>query len=82
MGGHDDPATRGAPSGQRRWLLMNPGPVKSWLDRLLETAVVLVVIALLVNWAWSLIRSLIPIIVITTGLGLLVAMVVRHNRSW
>jgi MFS superfamily sulfate permease-like transporter len=61
---------------------MNPAPMKSWLDRLLETAILLVVIALLLNWAWNLIRPLIPVLVIAAGLAISVSFMVQRNRRW
>jgi hypothetical protein len=61
---------------------MNYGPVQSWLNRLLEIAVLLVVVGLLLNWAWQLIRPLVPIIAVTAGLSAVVTLLVRRNRSW
>ncbi len=57
-------------------------PMRSWLDRLLEMAIGLVVIALLLNWAWALIRPLIPVIVIIASLTIGVSFIVRRNRTW
>ena len=61
---------------------MNPAPMKSWLDRLMETAILLVVIALLLNWAWNLIRPLVPVLVIAAGLAISVSFMVQRNRRW
>lgn len=61
---------------------MNAAPLKSWTDRLLEMAIVLVVVGLLLNWAWSLIWPLMPVIVIIGGLGAVVSYFVQRNRRW
>lgn len=61
---------------------MNTGSARSWLDRLLETAVALVAIGLLLNWAWSLIRPLVPILVVGAGLAVIIPAVVRWRREW
>ncbi len=58
------------------------GPAQSWLDRLLEMAVLLVVIGLLLNWAWNLIRPLVPIMVVVAGLTAAVTFIARRGRSW
>ena len=62
------------------------GPVKSWLDRLMEIAVTLVVIGILLNVARNLIVPMIPFIVITMTITLVVVMVIilitRRSRSW
>lgn len=61
---------------------MNGAPLKSWSDRLLEMAIVLVAVGLLLNWAWSLIRPLIPVIVIIGGLGTIASYIVQRSRTW
>lgn len=62
---------------------MNYGPVQSWLNRLLEVAVILVVVGLLLNWAWSLIRPLVPVLVITAAVSATVVAIVRRlNERW
>jgi len=58
------------------------GPVRCWLDRLLETALVLVAIGMLLNWAWQLIRPLIPVLLVMTGLSAVITVIVRRHRSW
>lgn len=58
------------------------GPVKSWVDRLLETAVALVILGLLLNWAWSLLRPWVPVMVVIAGLGVLVPVALRRVRGW
>jgi hypothetical protein len=57
-------------------------PLKSWVDRLLEIAIALTAAALLLNWAWLLIRPLIPVFVIMAGLSATATFIVRRNRSW
>lgn len=61
---------------------MSYPPVKSWLDRLLEFAIVLAAIGLLLNWAWHLIRPLVPVIVITAAIAIVGAMTLRRLRGW
>lgn len=56
--------------------------MKSGLDRLLEMAIALVAIALLLNWAWQLIRPLLPIMVLVAGVCGFVTFLVRRTRSW
>jgi hypothetical protein len=57
---------------------------RSWPERLLGAAITLVVVALLLRWAWNLLRPLVPIILATVALGSIVALVVRYrrNRYW
>jgi len=57
-------------------------PLKSWVDRLLEIAIALAAAALLLNWAWRLLRPLIPVFVIMAGLSAIGMFIVRRNRSW
>ncbi len=61
---------------------MYANPFKSWLDRLLEIAGLLVVVGLLLNWAWQLIRPLVPVIAVLTAIGTTAVILVRRNRSW
>lgn len=61
---------------------MNGAPFKSWTDRLLEMAIALAAVGLLLNWAWSLIRPLIPVIVIIGGLAVIGGWMVQRNRTW
>lgn len=63
------------------------GPVKSWLDRLVEMAILLVIIGVLLNMAYDLIMPLIPFIAITTVIISTIAMIVtvtirRRNGGW
>lgn len=61
---------------------MISNPMKSWLDRLLEMAIALAAIGLLLDWAWQLIRPLIPVLLVIAGLGIIVTFVVQRYRSW
>lgn len=56
--------------------------VRSWLDRLLEFAITMVAVGLLLNWAWQLIRPLIPVLAVSSGIGILVMFIVRRQRNW
>jgi xanthine/uracil permease len=55
---------------------------KSWLRQLLETAVGLVAVGLLLNWAWRLLRPLVPVIVVVAVAVTLVPVAVRRFRDW
>lgn len=61
---------------------MSTGPIKSRIDRLLEMAVALVAIALLVTWAWQLIRPLVPVVVAAALLYGAVRYAVYRSRNW
>jgi hypothetical protein len=56
--------------------------VKSWLDRVLEVAVGLVVVGLLLNWAWDLLRPIVPIALVLGSLYLVIIGFLRHRREW
>ncbi len=58
------------------------GPFKSWLDHLLELAISLAAIGLLLNWAWQLIKPMVPVLVVTGGLGFMVSLIAQRRRSW
>lgn len=61
---------------------MTGNPLKSGLDRLLEMAIVLVAIGLLLQWAWQLIRPLIPVVVIIAALVAVITLLVQRKRNW
>ncbi|MDQ6740630.1 MAG: hypothetical protein M3021_09785 [Actinomycetota bacterium] len=61
---------------------MNRQLGRSWLDRLLAMAISLAAVGLLLNWAWQLIRPLIPVMVVTVGLGVIVTFIIQRRRSW
>ena len=52
------------------------------LDRALGAAFVILLIALMLNWAWSLLRPLIPMMVVMAiiGMGVTVAITYYRNR--
>ena len=41
---------------------MSTGPVSTWVDRLVELAIGLVVAGLLLRWAWLLLRPALPVL--------------------
>jgi hypothetical protein len=57
------------------------GPVKSWLDRLLEFSITITAVALLLNWAWTLIKPLIPVVIIFMGVIILIGVILRRRDS-
>lgn len=59
---------------------MITNPVKSWSERLLEFAVTLVAVGLLLNWAWQLIRPLVPLLVVVGLLYGLVRYGIHRSR--
>jgi multisubunit Na+/H+ antiporter MnhB subunit len=62
---------------------MDVGP-KSWLQQALGIAITLVVIALLLRWAWQLFSPLVPIVVGIIAVGVLIAAWkwYHQNRYW
>ncbi len=60
---------------------MNGYP-RTWLDRLLELAVTLVAIALLLTWAWQLLRPLVPVIAIGGGVATTVRWLWLRRQQW
>ncbi len=58
------------------------GPVKSWSARLLEFAVAVLAAALMLDWAYRLLRPLAPVIVVVAGAGVAVSFMVRRQRGW
>ncbi len=61
---------------------MSRDPVTSWLDRLIELAVGLVVAGLLMTWAWQLLRPLVPMLAIGTSLVVLGGWLVHRRHEW
>ena len=57
------------------------GPVKSWLDRLLEFSITITAVALLLNWAWTLMKPLIPVVIIFMGVIILIGVILRRRDS-
>ncbi len=61
---------------------MSRDPVTSWLDRLLGLAVGLVVAGLLLTWAWQLLRPLVPMLVLGSGLVVLGRWLFHRRQEW
>lgn len=57
-------------------------PMKSWTQRLLETALALAAAVWLVRWAWQVLQPLLPFLLTLAGLSVAIMFVVRRNRSW
>lgn len=57
-------------------------PGRSLLSRLLEAALTLAAIAWLLSWAWQLLRPLVPVILVMTGVVLVGSFVVGRRRGW
>lgn len=59
---------------------------KSWPQRLLELALAVLAAALMLSWAWALLRPLIPVLVISIGCVALIGAAMRYlnyrRRSW
>ena len=51
---------------------MTEPSVRGWLNQALRAAVTVVVVALLLSWAWSLLKPLLPALAIGGALALLV----------
>ena len=54
----------------------------SWLHRLIEAAVGLLLVALALHWAWQLLRPLVPILAIAAILVIIVRFALRRLRGW
>ncbi len=61
---------------------MRRDPVTSWLDRLIELALGLVVAGLLLAWAWQLLRPLVPVLVMGTSLVVAVRWLIHRHQEW
>ncbi|HSH59895.1 MAG TPA: hypothetical protein VK988_09705 [Acidimicrobiales bacterium] len=61
---------------------MSRDPVTSWLDRLIELAVGLVVAGLLMTWAWQLLQPLVPVLVMGTSVVLAVRWLIHRQQDW
>lgn len=55
---------------------------RSWSQRLLEFALLLVAVGLLLNWAWQLLRPLLPVLVVGTAVFLTALFITRRLRNW
>ena len=56
--------------------------MKSWGSRLLEFALCVLAAALLLTWAWHLIRLLLPVIAAAVLLVAGISLVIRRRREW
>ncbi|HSH61438.1 MAG TPA: hypothetical protein VK988_17705 [Acidimicrobiales bacterium] len=61
---------------------MSRDPFRSWLDRLIELAVGLVVAGLLLTWAWQLLHPLVPMLLIGTALAVLGGWLLHRRHQW
>jgi hypothetical protein len=63
-----------------------PDPIKPWTNRLVEFAVGVLAVALMLSWAWALLRPLVPGLAV--ALSLIVTLtavfsyIVRRWRYW
>jgi predicted membrane chloride channel (bestrophin family) len=55
---------------------------RSLLDSALRTAIAVVVIVVLLRWAWAMLHPLLPIIGIAVGIFLVVRAIVAYRRHW
>ena len=58
---------------------MNPKP---WVDRLVEVSVALVVVALLLRWAWDLLTPLLPVLLVVLVGAVVVRALLRRHQDW
>ena len=56
--------------------------MKSFGSRLLDLALSLLAVALLLSWAWALLRPLLPVIITVAAVLVAVGLVVRWRRFW
>ena len=56
--------------------------MKSWGSRLLEFALCVLAAALLLAWAWRLIRPLLPVIAVVAVVVTAISLIIRRRRSW
>lgn len=54
----------------------------SWLHRLMEMAIGVLVAALALNWAWQLLRPLLPVLIVAAGLIVGIPAALRRWRGW
>ena len=54
----------------------------SWLSRLVETAVGLLIAALALSWAWRLLRTLLPLLLIIAAVMVIAPLALRRGRGW
>ena len=56
--------------------------MKALLDHLLQVALTVLVIVLLLSWAWRLLLPLLPVIIGATAAVVITTLYLRHRRSW
>lgn len=61
---------------------MSVGPARSWSERLLECAIAVLAVALLLDWAWQLLKPLVPIIIMVSGLVVIGRLAFLRHREW
>jgi hypothetical protein len=61
-------------------------PIKGGINKLMTYSFTVLAAAIMLSWAWSLLKPLVPVIVVTVAVGLAVAGVVRfflgRERRW
>lgn len=61
---------------------MTNGPIQSWLDRLLQTAIVLAVTAFLLRVAVNWLQPLVPVLIVMAIVIMLVYWLVTRRQRW
>ncbi|MCA1701747.1 MAG: hypothetical protein LC808_00125 [Actinobacteria bacterium] len=56
--------------------------IKSWGQRLIEFAISVFAAAVLLSWAWQLLRPVAPAILTGAGLFIITAGFIRWRRGW
>ena len=56
--------------------------MKSFASRILDLALCLLAATLLLTWAWSLLRPLLPVIIVIAMVLVVVGLVARWHRFW
>jgi hypothetical protein len=60
-----------------------PDPIKPWTNRLVEFAVAVLATALMLSWAWALLRPLVPGLAVALGLIACLSVVFGYiARRW
>jgi predicted PurR-regulated permease PerM len=54
----------------------------SWLQRLVEASLGLLVVALLLRWAWQVLRPLLPVLLVAATLAIIATVVYRRRKYW
>lgn len=77
---HQDRAQRSGGPRQRRALMGRP--FGSWGHRLMEFAVCMFVAAILLNWAWQLVRPVLPVLIAGVAVVTITRVVIRRHQEW